>query len=120
MTPTDTSWPFTFKRRQFPIKVCFAMTINKSQGQTFNHVCAYLVKPVFTHGQLYVTASRVTSRTGLRFYVDNGGKCDNNLSRNVVYKETLLELFESGDYLRIKYGKCNHVILKCAKSLYLI
>ncbi|KAJ9561928.1 hypothetical protein OSB04_007088 [Centaurea solstitialis] len=89
MTPTDTSWPFTFKRRQFPIKVCFAMTINKSQGQTFNHVCAYLVKPVFTHGQLYVTASRVTSRTGLRFYVDNGGKCDNNISSNVVYKVTI-------------------------------
>ncbi|KAJ9543755.1 hypothetical protein OSB04_023462 [Centaurea solstitialis] len=87
MTPIDASWPFTFKRRQFPIKVCFAMAINKSQGQTFNHVCAYLVKPVFTHDQLYVTASRVTSRVNLRFYVDNGGKCDNNLSRNVVYKE---------------------------------
>ncbi|KAJ9537834.1 hypothetical protein OSB04_030567 [Centaurea solstitialis] len=90
MTPTDTAWPFTFRIRQFPIKVCFAMTINKSQGQTFNHVCAYLVKHVFTHGQLYVIAFRVTSRAGLRFYVDNGGKCDNNLSRNIVYKEVAI------------------------------
>ncbi|KAI3785688.1 hypothetical protein L1987_44812 [Smallanthus sonchifolius] len=32
-------------------------------------------------------ASRVTSRRGLRFYVDNGGKCDDTLTRNVVYKE---------------------------------
>jgi ATP-dependent DNA helicase PIF1 len=86
MTPTDTCWPFHMRRRQFPVKVCFAMTINKSQGQTFNHVGAYLVNPVFTHGQLYVVASRVTSRDGLRFYIDNGDKCPNNLTRNVVFK----------------------------------
>ncbi|XP_067950263.1 ATP-dependent DNA helicase PIF2-like [Watersipora subatra] len=30
--PTDL--PFEFKRIQFPIRVCFAMTINKSQGQS--------------------------------------------------------------------------------------
>nr|GEV60185.1 hypothetical protein [Tanacetum cinerariifolium] len=87
MTPTDSSWPFRFIRRQFPIKVCFAMTVNKSQGQTFNHVCAYLEKPVFTHGQLYVVSSRVTSRDGLRFYIDNGVYCANNLTQNIVYKE---------------------------------
>ncbi|KAK9148526.1 hypothetical protein Scep_007283 [Stephania cephalantha] len=28
--------PFKFKRRQFPIRLCFAMTINKAQGQTLN------------------------------------------------------------------------------------
>ncbi|XP_022019810.1 uncharacterized protein LOC110919870 [Helianthus annuus] len=92
MTPTETCWPFHLRRRQFPFKLCFAMTINKSQGQTFNHVCAYLVKPVFTHGQLYVVASRVTSRDGLRFYIDNNGKCANNLTRNVVYKEVFYNL----------------------------
>nr|GEX70634.1 hypothetical protein [Tanacetum cinerariifolium] len=75
------------RRRQFPVKVCFGMTINKSQGQTFNHVCAYLEKPVFTHGQLYVVASRVTSRAGIRFYIDNERICDNNMTKNVVYKE---------------------------------
>ncbi|KAL4143309.1 hypothetical protein QTP88_005655 [Uroleucon formosanum] len=32
MIPLDYS--FQFKRMQFPVKVCFAMTINKSQGQT--------------------------------------------------------------------------------------
>ncbi|GJS55983.1 ATP-dependent DNA helicase PIF1-like protein, partial [Tanacetum coccineum] len=92
MTPTDLSWPFQFRRHQFPIKVCFGMTINKSQGQTFNNVCAFLSKPVFTHGQLYVVASRVTSRSGLRFYIDNGGLCANNLAKNLVYKEEFYNL----------------------------
>ncbi|KMQ86402.1 hypothetical protein RF55_14615, partial [Lasius niger] len=32
--PNDTEIPFKLKRRQFPIRVSFAMTINKSQGQT--------------------------------------------------------------------------------------
>ena len=83
---------FSSKKKAIPVKLCFAMTINKSQGQTFNHVCAYLVKPVFTHGQLYVVASRVTSRDGLRFYIDNSGKCANNLTRNVVFKEVFYNL----------------------------
>ena len=68
------------------------MTINKSQGQTFNHVCAYLEKPVFTHGQLYVVSSRVTSRAGLRFYIDNKGYCADNLTQNIVYKEVFYNL----------------------------
>lgn len=32
MSPSDSKWPFVSKRRQYPISVCFAMTINKSQG----------------------------------------------------------------------------------------
>ncbi|XP_076889688.1 uncharacterized protein LOC143540543 [Bidens hawaiensis] len=34
LTPTDKKFPFKLKRRQIPISVCFAMTINKSQGQS--------------------------------------------------------------------------------------
>uniref|UniRef100_A0A0D3EEN8 ATP-dependent DNA helicase n=1 Tax=Brassica oleracea var. oleracea TaxID=109376 RepID=A0A0D3EEN8_BRAOL len=44
-----TKLPFTLRRRQFPIRLCYAMTINKSQGQSLKEVLLYLPKPVFAH-----------------------------------------------------------------------
>ncbi|XP_043266625.1 ATP-dependent DNA helicase pif1-like [Venturia canescens] len=57
----ENDYSFTFKRRQFPVKVAFAMTINKSQGQTFDKISVDLRRDVFNHGQLYVAFSRVRS-----------------------------------------------------------
>ena len=54
-------------RRQFPLILAFAITINKSQGQTFNKVGLFLPAPVFNHGQLYVAFSRATSEKN--FYI---------------------------------------------------
>ncbi|KAL8108004.1 hypothetical protein AgCh_024432 [Apium graveolens] len=59
MIPTDTSWPFEFKRIQFPLQICYAMTINKSQGQSLDTVGLYLPRAVFSHGHVYIGISRV-------------------------------------------------------------
>ncbi|XP_057453106.1 uncharacterized protein LOC130744967 [Lotus japonicus] len=87
LVPTDSGLPFKFVRRQFPIALCFAMTINKSQGQTLSHVGLYLPKPVFTHGQLYVALSRVKSRKGLKILLLDEDGLISKVTKNVVYNE---------------------------------
>lgn len=87
---SETEYPFTFKRRQFPIKLAFAMTINKAQGQTFSNIAIDLRKDVFTHGQLYVAISRVRSWNGLKFFFGDKRKEFNNTAKNYVFNEILL------------------------------
>ena len=41
----------------------------KTQGQTLKQCGVLLPEPVFTHGQLYVCASRSSSAAGLRFWL---------------------------------------------------
>ena len=82
-------YPFVLQRRQYPVRVCYAMTINKSQGQTLSTVGIYLKKPVFTHGQLYVAVSRVTTKQGLKIYIEDDEAMPTNETRNVVYREVL-------------------------------
>ncbi|CAL1353730.1 unnamed protein product [Linum trigynum] len=89
---TEHRWPFVLKRRQFPVRVCYAMTINKSQGQTLDIVGVYLPKPVFSHGQLYVAVSRVRSADGLHILIDNDAGVPQSFTRNIVYEETFADI----------------------------
>ena len=61
MIPSNSILPFEFRHLQFPVALCFAMTINKSQGQTFKAVVVDLTNESFTHGMLYAALSRVGS-----------------------------------------------------------
>ncbi|KAF0749591.1 ATP-dependent DNA helicase PIF1-like [Aphis craccivora] len=52
-------------RIQFPLKVCFAMTINKSKGQSLSMAGIGLREECFSHGQFYVACFRVSTVSSL-------------------------------------------------------
>ena len=96
LTPSDSSIAFKMRRIQFPIIPAFAMTINKSQGQSFDHVAIDLRRNIFSHGQLYVAISRCRSKTNLKIQIPYNSEVFRELKRtgkvlinNVVYEEVL-------------------------------
>jgi hypothetical protein len=79
-------------RKQYPVAPAFALTINKAQGQTLARVGVYLAHSAFSHGQLYVAASRVGDPRALQFFVPGGRRLDGKVyTRNVVCPEVLLK-----------------------------
>ncbi|GBN88404.1 hypothetical protein AVEN_123628-1 [Araneus ventricosus] len=79
--PSD--FPFQFKRLQFPVRLSFAMSINKTQGQSLKVVGLDLLKPCFSHGQLYVGSSRVGKADNLYILSPNGR------TANILHPEAL-------------------------------
>ena len=88
--PKLKEYPFEWQRRQFPVRTAFAMTINKSQGQTLKFAGIWLRTQVFTHGQLYVACSRVSSPNNLRFALMCEPDKQQCSADNIVYQEVLL------------------------------
>jgi ATP-dependent DNA helicase PIF1 len=74
---------FDFKRIQYPLKLCFAMSINKAQGQSLKYAGLHLETTCFSHGQLYVGCSRVGSSKGLYVFAPFGKTV------NIVYQQVL-------------------------------
>ena len=86
LKPSDQTLPIPFSRHQFPVRLAFAMTVNKSQGQSVKHVGLDLRVPVFSHGQLYVALSRCTSKERIKILLHAEA---NGQTPNIVYQEVL-------------------------------
>ena len=75
-------------RKQFPINLAYALTIDKSQGQSLKRVGIYLCSECFAHGQLYTALSRATNPKMLCYYIGLTG--EQECTTNVVWKEVFL------------------------------
>lgn len=79
--------PYILNWQQYPIYLYFIITVNKSQDQFLQTVKVDLQMSAFTHGQIYIMLSRVTSAQGVTVLLfENGDEKTNN----VIYPEVLL------------------------------
>ncbi|KAK9501553.1 hypothetical protein O3M35_012258 [Rhynocoris fuscipes] len=77
-------------RRQFPIKLAYALTINKSQGQTLDCVGIDLRSDVFSHGQLYVALGRIRNSENLRILLPSERIISGiPFTKNIVIKDLI-------------------------------
>ena len=86
-------FPVPFRQLQFPVHLAYAMTINKSQGQTLQHVGLNLTSPVFSHGQLYVALSCCTHPRNIKVLFPHDPENPGNTKvTNVVWNEVFRNL----------------------------
>jgi ATP-dependent DNA helicase PIF1 len=108
LEPSEDTMPLPLRRHQFPVQLAFAMTINKSQGQSVSQVGLDLQTPVFAHGQLYVALSQCTSGQRISVLLN-----ENNVNRrtaNIVYKKVLAGIVSKFGLLRRTATDINTII----------
>ena len=75
--------------KQFPLRIAYCISINKSQGQELSKVfCNFRISP-FTHGHTYVSATRDRHCKELAYIVNPDSytfESDVPYKNNVVYE----------------------------------
>ena len=85
-------------RCQFPLRLAYCMTYNKSQSQTFQQVLLDATGEPFSHGHLYVAMLRIRLSWNLRVFITkhqlfpnpDEQSTDMPVITNVVYQKVLL------------------------------
>ena len=82
------------ERKQFPLRLAYSMTFNKSQGQEFEKVLVDIRNNPFTHGHLYVALSRIRVASNIRVFTEPPSDGDDEFSpptvTNVVFEKLRL------------------------------
>jgi hypothetical protein len=82
---------------QFPLRLAYAVTFNKSQSQTLAKALFDITNPPFTHGQLYIAMSRVRDCRNIFMYLteeqlvptEHSQTCFTPTVDNTVFQEVL-------------------------------
>ena len=89
---------FAILRTQFPLRLAYCLTYNKSQGQTCNRLILDTTYPPFSHGHFYVAITRCRDYRNIAlFCTDDQIIKDDNLDiicanlPNIMHKEILQE-----------------------------
>ena len=85
LSSSCTKFAFSLHCQQFPVRLAFAISINKAQGQPVKTVGLDLWVPVFSHGQLYVALSCATSSSCIKALLSV--RATGLRTTNVVYPE---------------------------------
>jgi hypothetical protein len=82
---------FQLMRTQFPLRLAYCMSYNKSQGQTFTgKVLMDVTSPPFAHGHLYVALSRITLHSNINIVLNADQLFDDAPTiTNTTYPELL-------------------------------
>jgi len=84
-----TSYQLT--RTQFPLRLAYAVTVNKSQGQEYEQVLFDVTAQPFSHGQCYVAMSRIRRFDTIKIYIGENSMSSTGdpIITNVVYPKLL-------------------------------
>ena len=75
----------TIRWKQYLIKIAYALTIDKAQGQSLECVGVYLISECFAHGQLYTAISCAKYLNAISFYIPPSQ--EKYKTKNIVWKE---------------------------------
>lgn len=94
-----TKLPFLLKRLQFPIKPAFALTVNRSQSQTFAGKCGIILpRSIWTHGEC--TGRSCCCHPPDAFTVNN------ELFNTTIYRSNTV-IFHPGQ-LYVSFSRCGN------------
>ena len=82
---------YTITRLQFPLRLAYCLTMNKSQGQTVsNRMLLDISDESFAHGHLYVALSRITAYYNIMIFCQPSQLSDDEVNvtvQNIVYRD---------------------------------
>ena len=89
-----------FSMKQFPLRLCYAITIHKSQGMSIDELVCN-VDNIFAKSQFYVALSRATNPEKLIIEYHRP-KFENYVKRVINVDKKVVKFYENSNFIRIK------------------